>query len=451
MAKVLLGKSLLIALVFLVLQVPLVMIQGLVGERWQRQHEVVEDLARSSYGRQALAGPLLLLPYVEEYDEGLLEGRKVEHRRIERAVYVFPARESVEGAASVETKSRGLFKARVFEWRGTVRGEFNLDAPPSFARSRSDSRITWGRPVVGIYLGDPRGLAATPTLEWNGAPIALERGSGLPNAASGLHAALPEPFDGKPARLGYTLSLALHGTESIALVPLAQDATIRVATDWPHASFAGQFLPRPDARRSAAPGFDATWTISGLASNAQQQVASWLDGKARCTDISCVDHAEVRFIEPVDIYALSDRAIKYGFLFVGLTLACFFVYDVLKALRVHPAQYLLVGLALATFFLLLLGLSEHIPFGIAYLIASTACIGLLTYYLGHVLGALRRGLSFGLLLAALYAALYGLLVSEDNALLLGSLLVFALIAAAMVLTRRVDWYAVGARPRDAGA
>ena len=156
-----------------------------------------------------------------------------------------------------------------------------------------------------------------------------------------------------------------------------------------------------------------------------------------------VERLQIGFIEPIDIYSLSDRALKYGFLFIGLTFASFLLFEVLKRLPVHPAQYGLVGLGLVIFFLLLFALSEHIAFWISYLIAATACIALLGFYLSAVLQGRNRGLSFSIMLTALYGALYGLLVSEDNALLLGSLPVFALLAAAMVLTRKVDWYREG--------
>ena len=445
MQKALLGKTLLIALVFVLLLVPLLMIRGLVAERGQRQQAVVEDLARSSYGRQALAGPILTVPYVEEYDELAPDGRKAERRRIERALRLFAASESVDGVATVETKSRGLLKARVFEWRGTLTGEFVIDATPAYARTRPDSRITWGRPFLGLYLSDPRGLTGAPALEWNGQPLALERGSGLAGAVSGLHADLPDWSPGTPRRFAYSMTLGVHGTESLSFVPLAGDARLHVRSDWPHPSFGGQFLPRPDAARPSGAGFDAQWIVSGLASNGQQQMSNWLEGAARCAEIGCIDHAEVRFIEPVDIYALSDRAVKYGFLFIAFTFGSFFFYELLKSLRIHPAQYLLVGLALATFFLLLLSLSEHVPFWLAYVVAAFACIALITSYLCSVLRGVRRGLSFGLLLTVLYGALYGLLASEDNALLLGSGLVFVLIAAAMLATRKLDWYAVAPR------
>ena len=111
-----------------------------------------------------------------------------------------------------------------------------------------------------------------------------------------------------------------------------------------------------------------------------------------------------------------------------------------RDLRIHPIQYGFVGFAQALFFLLLLSLSEHLPFGVSYAVATLATTGLLTYYLSAVLRSFRRGLGFGALLTALYAALYGLLQSEDNALVAGSLLLFVLLTAVMVLTRKLDWY-----------
>lgn len=101
-------------------------------------------------------------------------------------------------------------------------------------------------------------------------------------------------------------------------------------------------------------------------------------------------------------------------------------------------QYLLVGFGLSIFFLLLISLSEHIAFAASYFIASVACIGLLTYYLCFVLRSVLYGSWFGALLTLLYAAIYGLLISED--LLLGSGLLFVLLGALMVATRRIDWY-----------
>jgi len=156
-----------------------------------------------------------------------------------------------------------------------------------------------------------------------------------------------------------------------------------------------------------------------------------------------LDALQVGLVEPVNVYSQADRASKYGILFVLLTFVGFFMFELLKRLAIHPIQYLLVGLALAIFFLLLLSLSEHMAFWIAYLVASIACIGLLAVYLSAVLRSKSRGAGFAAGLTLLYAALYGLLVSEDNALVLGSLMLFAILAALMLITRRVDWYSPG--------
>ena len=128
---------------------------------------------------------------------------------------------------------------------------------------------------------------------------------------------------------------------------------------------------------------------------------------------------------------------------MALTFAAFFVFEILKRLPIHPVQYLLVGLALVLFFLLLVSLSEHIAFVHAYLIASVGCIVLIGFYLSFVLRDWKRGMGFGVALTMLYGALYGLLISESNALVMGSILLFAILAAVMVATRKVDWYQLG--------
>jgi inner membrane protein len=165
------------------------------------------------------------------------------------------------------------------------------------------------------------------------------------------------------------------------------------------------------------------------------------------TAADCADftgrHFGVSFIDPVDQYLKSERAVKYGFLFILLTFAGFFLLEVLRRFSVHPVQYGLVGLALALFFLLLLSFSEHIGFAAAYAVSALACVGLIAYYVTHVLGSRAHGAGFGAALAALYALLYAILGSEDYALLTGSVLVFALLALVMVLTRRVNWSGVG--------
>ena len=140
------------------------------------------------------------------------------------------------------------------------------------------------------------------------------------------------------------------------------------------------------------------------------------------------------------MYQQLERASKYGFLFLGLTFAAFMLFEITRRLAIHPIQYALVGLALAMFFLLLTALSEHIDFAAAYAIATAACVGLITTYLIYVLQSFLLGTAFGVSLASLYAVLFALLKAEDYALLGGSVVLFLLLAAVMLATRRLDWY-----------
>src|SRR5262249_12658068 len=162
----------------------------------------------------------------------------------------------------------------------------------------------------------------------------------------------------------------------------------------------------------------------------------------------CIEAFGVSFIDPVSPYVLSDRATKYGLLFVALTFVAVALVEVMRRLRVHPVQYLLVGCALTLFFLLLVSLSEHVPFAWAYLAASGACTALLTFYGVYVLRGLRAGLGFGAGLALLYGALFILLRQEQTALVLGAILLFVVLAAVMFVTRKLDWYGLVAQMRS---
>jgi inner membrane protein len=237
-------------------------------------------------------------------------------------------------------------------------------------------------------------------------------------------------------------------------VPAAASTQLNLRSDWPHPSFGGRFLP--SSREVGDAGFSAQWQVSELASSAGADVlnhktVAGIGGSGAGMGSSEVDTIEFTMVDPVNPYVMSDRAIKYGLLFIVLTFVCVGLVELLSGRRVHPVQYLFVGLALSVFFLLLLSLSEHLAFGLSYLLAAGAAVLLLGYYGAAMLGGWRRGLGFGAGIAGLYATLYVLLSLEQAALVIGALLLFAMLAAVMTLTRRLDWYALGAAATADGA
>ena len=457
MQKTLFLKTLITTALALALLVPLGMIHSTVYERQARQVAVVQEVAASTAGAQTLAGPVLVFPYTLEWTEVVLEAaagaaagtsnqvrREYERRRKGKWV-ILPSQADWETQAATDYKRRGLFKALVYDLATAVTGRFEVPAEPPLPGFGDGVRVTWGTPFVSLLLTDTRGLSSAPSLTLDGRALGFRNGSGLAAMPDGIRAELDAVKPGAPLSLPFTLGLSVRGTECLSFIPLAQTTRVALTSAWPHPSFSGDFLPTPRDQQIAPDGFSARWEITSLATKAPAAFVAAASTDTPCEG-ACRESFGVRLVEPVNIYSMSDRALKYGFLFVALSFSAFFLFELLKSLRIHPAQYLLVGLALALFFLLLLSLSEHIPFGLAYGIAAGVCIALQGFYLSHVLGGVARGIGFAGLLAALFGALYGLLVSEDLALLMGSMLLFGLLALVMVITRRLNWYTL--RPSD---
>jgi inner membrane protein len=331
---------------------------------------------------------------------------------------------NMRGVMLPSERRHGLYKVEVFELQGRLRGHYDVVDP------QTEGTVVWGEPYLALSVTDVRGIVGTPKVLVNGIEETMFQGAPV---TSGWQPNLRVPLHGKTSLKGqvdFTVDLNLAGTETLSMAPVGDSNLLEIRSAWRSPLFGGQFLPR--TREVAKTGFHAVWEVSSLASGTQVQL--------QASPVKAVDLMTVSLTTLLDPYSLSNRAVKYGILFVVLTFGGFFIFELMKHLPIHPIQYLLVGFGLAIFFLLLVSFSEHMPFGAAYLIASIACIGLLTFYLSFVLRSATRGLGFGAMLTSFYAAIYGLLVSEDNALILGSLMLFILLAAVMYVTRNVDWY-----------
>ena len=466
MGSVRLGVKIAVVLALvLAILVPLSMIRGTIAERQQFRVQAVGAVARSFAGAQGIAGPVLVVPYREQVEVEERDAQGVLHKQqrvVERQWQFFPKTMRVAGKVVPSVRERGLHKVRVYELQAGVEASFDVrlpDADPAHPR-------TIGTPWLNIGIKDVRGLVGTPVLKLGKATVAIAQGQ-RGQSGGGVHAVLPASLlvDGRlvfPVQLDF----AVRGTEALAIAPLADSNRIVLDSAWPHPQFNGDFLPR--THRIDGNGFHAEWEVSSLASNAQDQYRNGnnlspgdvgadddamqaISARGEAASTGSIDAIGLSLVEPVNLYSKVDRASKYGLLFVVLTFVGFFLFETIRQLPIHPIQYALVGLALAIFFLLLLSLSEHIHFGWAYLVASIGCIGLIGVYVGNVLRNGMRGVGFAAMLALLYAALYGLLVSEDNALVLGSGLLFAILAALMLATRKIDWYQVAALTSQTGA
>ena len=432
-------KLALVGLMLLLLLIPLGLLDSLVAERQARGQEVADDIAQSSSGPQRVVGPLLLVEArkLTERRRVVTEGgvmREETEQASETVHYlVSPTQLAVDSRLRIERRGRSLFTVPLFHGALKLSGEFRHEA-----RALEDgSQLQPVRAWLVVGLGDNRGVQAM-TLTADGRPVTAEPGTRVGWLPEGLHA--PVPLAALDQPFAFDVALDLTGTQSLAWLPVGSETTVTASADWPHPGFEGRHLPQ--ASKVTDQGFSANWAVSRLSSRVQQVIAACPPADSECPGLA--DGAfGVRLVEPVDRYLMTDRAMKYALLFLGLVFGAVFLVEALSSRPVHVVQYGLTGLALAMFYLLLLSLSEHIGFGLAYGLAAAACSALLAYYLAGVLGGPKQGLGFGLGLAALYGLLYALLRSEDYALLVGAGVLFAALAAVMAVTRRVDWHKLG--------
>lgn len=446
------GKALALCAVMLALSIPLAQVGWLVDERGASQRQARSELAATHAGPQTLVGPLLVLPYVERWveeqrnDKGEIKAR-IHHAR-QLTHLVFPNRIDLRGTLAPEERTRGIFRILFYKLDAAWSGEFPAFDPASLARTEKNSTLETLAPMLAFGLQDVRGIQGLPTLSAAGEALRFEPrvpGVGANSLlANGIHAPLTgaalQAYERRQS-FRFDMQTVIVGQERLAIAPVAGDTRAHLTSAWPHPSFGGQFLA---AERSVTEqGFDARWAVSSLVSSARAQIMASMaqKGEKQAYRAGELDTFDLSLIQPQNPYSMTDRAVKYGALFIGLVLMAAFMFELLRGLRLHPVQYGLVGLSIALFFLLLLALSEKLDFGLAYLVAATASVVLLLLYFSAVLAGWRRALSLSAYVGLLYSALYGLLVSESNALLLGSLLAFCMLALLMLATRRVDWYA----------
>jgi inner membrane protein len=424
-------KAAFIAGLVLVLLVPLFMVQAMVAEREGRRAGAEAEIISSRGGEQAVGGPVLTVPVVVRSKDAA--GRVVESTD---RVHLLPDALVVDGTVETERRRRGIYEAVTYVTMLHLSGSFTVPETGSWRVAD----VLWEDAVISVELPDQRGLAAAVDLSWGDATSRFHSGRPQLGAYAG---SIEAPVRGlgrldPGATIPFSFDLALTGGGSLSFLPLGDETTVTIASAWPAPSFMGAFLP---AERSVSDdGFTARWTVPSMARPFPQ---SWRSGEVDPA-VLLGSSFGASLMAPVDVYQKVTRSVKYGALFLLLPFLVFFLFEVLGGLRVHPLQYLLVGFAECLFYLLLLSLAEHLPFVAAYLAAAGAATLMVTLYASAVLHSWRRGLLLAPALAAAYGFLYTTLQSEDFALLIGSIGLFVILGLVMVLTRRVDWYRIGA-------
>ncbi|HCT9454973.1 TPA: cell envelope integrity protein CreD [Klebsiella pneumoniae] len=410
------------------LTLPLMMVRELINERADYRSEVVDAIEQSTSGSQKLAGPLIAIPITETLSR--MENQKEVNYQRSWVYYWLPESLAVTGKQTVESRRVGIYSGQV--WHNALQIKASFD-PLRLAALRK-TNIVLGQPRLVVSVGDARGIGAIHAPEVNGNVLSVEPGLGISGDGAGIHMPMPAlAEDNKPLEIAF--SLDLNGTGEFSLVPLGRNSELQLTSNWPHPGFLGSFLPTQ--REVSAAGYRAHWQSSWFANDMgsyfkDDMEIPWSRLPAFSADVMSL----------ADQYQLTDRATKYAILLIGLTFMAFFVFESLTRRPLHPMQYLLVGLSLVLFYLVLLALSEHIGFIAAWLAASLSGAVMNGIYLQAVLRGWRNSLLFIAALLLLDGVMWFLLHSEDSALLLGTGVLALALSVLMFLTRRVDWYAL---------
>ncbi|WP_163535574.1 cell envelope integrity protein CreD [Klebsiella pneumoniae] len=410
------------------LSLPLMMVRELINERADYRSEVVDAIEQSTSGSQKLAGPLIAIPITETLTR--MENQKEVNYQRSWVYYWLPESLAVTGKQTVESRRVGIYSGQV--WHNALQIKASFD-PLRLAALRK-TNIVLGQPRLVVSVGDARGIGAIHAPEVNGNVLSVEPGLGISGDGAGIHMPMPAlAEDNKPLEIAF--SLDLNGTGEFSLVPLGRNSELQLTSNWPHPGFLGSFLPTQ--REVSAAGYRAHWQSSWFANDMgsyfkDDMEIPWSRLPAFSADVMSL----------ADQYQLTDRATKYAILLIGLTFMAFFVFESLTRRPLHPMQYLLVGLSLVLFYLVLLALSEHIGFTAAWLAASLSGAVMNGIYLQAVLRGWRNSLLFVAALLLLDGVMWFLLHSEDSALLLGTGVLALAPSVLMFLTRRVDWYAL---------
>jgi inner membrane protein len=427
-------KMTLIAFLFVALGIPLMMVRGQIQERKQRRDQVVSEVSSTWGNAQTLGGPVLTVPYQVHSTDN--KG-KVISTSIYLA-YFLPETLKVDGRLFPELRRRGIFEVAVYRADLHISGTFQR---PSFAEWEIPQKdVLWDKAWLSIGVPDMRGIRRNVRLVWVGKVLQFAPGGGV----SGLWTkGLRVPVSGMAQGLEgqaypFAFDLAIRGSQQLRFLPFGKQSVVSLKSSWPDPSFSGSFLP--ESRSITGKGFESTWSVPYFGRSYPQQWRG--EEREELVPENALEESAfgVELYQSVDVYQKTERSVKYGMLFLVLTFLAFFLFEAFSPVSLHPMHYLLVGSALCLFYVLLLSISEHIPFGVAYGIASAGIIVLISGYSLAILRGKRRALAMSGMLVILYGYLYVLLQAEDYALLLGSIGLFVILALVMFLTRKVDWY-----------
>lgn len=417
-------KALVIGFLTIILLIPGIMIQDLIRERQDRSVETIEKINAKWSNAQTICGPVLTIPYtttqVDANNKTVLQ---------EHTISITPENLNIDTQLFPEERYYGIYKTILYKSEIDLSGNFD-----KINYQKTDNNtIHWEQAYLTIGVSDLRGITENISFTLDNKQYPVEAAGNYDRLMGKILVVSLNNADtlltGQP--LHFNCKIKLNGSSNINFIPIGKTSKVHVAGTWKSPGFIGNFSPEHTITEN---GFDASWSVLRFNRSIPE---TWIDNQVETFEDASFG---VNLIDPVNHYQQNMRSAKYAFMFIALTFVVFFFVEILTKKRIHPIQYLLVGIALILFYSLLLSISEQINFGIAYLVASIATIGLITVYTHSIFKNKVQTGALAAMLCTLYIFLYVVLQLEDVALLIGSIGLFIILGVIMFFSRKVNWY-----------
>lgn len=418
-------RMLIVAALTLLLLIPMVFVQSLISERSSRRDSATVEVSQSWGGAQTLIGPILSIPFKEFSKD---EKGNVSYSI--RYAHFLPNNLRIKGSLRPEIRYRGIYEVALYRSQFTIEGQFSS---PDLNNLRvNPDNALWNDAFMTVGITDLKGVRDTINLQWNDSQYPSEPGV-LSDDILATGVTFKPRIEKSQALYSFSFSLALNGSSEVRFVPIGEVTEVVLDSPWGNPSFVGSFLPH--TRSISAGSFHAEWKVLNLNRNFPQ---AWIGSRTNIVESSF----GASLYLPVDHYQKTERSVKYALLFIALTFVSFFLSEITAKTAFHPIQYTLVGFALVLFYVLLLSLSEHIGFNLAYFVGSSGIVLLVTGYAFWISAKRQIAVVIFLVLTALYSFLFVTLQLQDYALLLGSVGLFVVLFIIMYLTRKIDWFSI---------
>ena len=431
------AKMMMVGLLTLVLLIPLEFVKSLIQERSFRQKQVVSETA-SKWGESVYVyGPILKIPYkihsetftVNEQTKQTLKQITTETR----FAYFFP--DELNNSTKVKMApplKRSLFKSNVFKANMDFNG--NYITPNFEIAAVADADIMWEKATVVIKTTDMKSIKNQVNLKFGDNTYRFEP---VQNEENDSIATLETQIVDlqslrNNAKLDFQFQIDYNGSKQIMIAPIGKRTKAKMESDWHSPSFMGNYLPEDRNKKVSESGFTAQWQVLHLNRPFAQQSFEVIPDLKKYA-------FGVEFLTPVDQYQQNERASKYGFLVIGLTFLIFFLIQSISKIRIHIFQYSMIGLGLIMFYTLLISITEHSTFSLAYIIAGSSVVALISLYSISILKNKKFPAFIAASLTVLYTFIYIIIQLEDYALLVGSIGLFLILAAVMYFSRKIDW------------